>query len=112
MIREGFFNMKCGLSEITLIKIVSVLEQFPEIEEAILYGSRAKGNFKPSSDIDIVLKGDDLHLQILNQVILKLDDLLLPVKFDLSIYHHITNKDLVDHITRIGKMLYHAKVEG
>jgi predicted nucleotidyltransferase len=102
--------MKYGLSQITLLKIINVLQQSPEIESAILYGSRAKGNFKPSSDIDIVLKGDDLNLQILSQVSLKLDDLLLPNKFDLSIYHHITNKELSDHITRAGKTLYHAEI--
>jgi len=101
--------MEYGLSENIINNIIKVLEQFPAVETAILYGSRAKGTFKPSSDIDIVLKGDEMTLQTLSRIAIKLDDLLLPNKFDLSIYHHITNSELRDHITRIGKILYHAE---
>lgn len=49
---------KFGLNQETISKIQSVFYQFPEIEEAILYGSRAKGNYKEGSDIDLTLKGD------------------------------------------------------
>ncbi len=95
-----------GLTENIVNRISQVFHEFPEIEYAILYGSRAKGNFKPSSDIDITLQGKRLNLSVLNRIALKLDDLLLPNKFDLSIYSHITNTDLLDHIDRIGKVFY------
>jgi len=98
--------MEYGLSQNNIIKIINVLEQFPVIEKAIIYGSRAKGNAKLSSDIDLVLKGHELNLKLLNSVALKLDDLLLPNKFDLSIYHHISNKELKEHIDRVGKTVY------
>jgi predicted nucleotidyltransferase len=95
-----------GLSEKTLAKIIGVLQDFKEVEEAVLYGSRAKGNFKSGSDIDLVLKGKDLTLSVLNRIDLELDELLLPYLFDLSIYHHIQNTDLTAHIERVGKTLY------
>ncbi|MCI5120450.1 MAG: nucleotidyltransferase domain-containing protein [Candidatus Electrothrix sp. AUS4] len=98
--------MKYGLSEEVLKKIQAVFEKFSEIEEAILYGSRAKGNYKPGSDIDIALKGGKIHLQLLNAIDMELDELLLPYIFDLSIYDHISNKDLVAHIQRVGKTVY------
>jgi len=82
------------------------LQQYPAIETAILYGSRAKGNYKPTSDIDIVLKGKNVDLTILNNVSINLDDLLLPNQFDLSIYHHIDNQELSDHIAGVGKVIY------
>jgi predicted nucleotidyltransferase len=82
------------------------LEQFPAVEKAVIYGSRAKGNFKPSSDIDIALKGNGLNLRLLSRIILKLDDLLLPYKFDLSIYNHIANAELLAHIDRVGQTLW------
>jgi predicted nucleotidyltransferase len=96
--------MQYGLSENIVIKINEVLKQFPAVEKAVIYGSRAKGNFKSSSDIDIALKGK-IDLQVLSRITLKLDDLLLPYKFDLSIYNHIANSALIDHIDRIGKTL-------
>lgn len=94
--------MKYGLSENNFAHIREVLKQYPAIEAAYLYGSRAKGNYKPSSDIDLVLKGNDLNLRQLSNISLQLDDLLLPYKFDVSIYHHIDNSDLLEHINRIG----------
>jgi predicted nucleotidyltransferase len=100
--------MQYGLSENIVSKIYTVLGQYPAVEKAVIYGSRAKGNFKPSSDIDIALKGNDIDLKILSRIILNLDDLLLPYKFDLSIYNHIANQELLQHIDRVGKILWDA----
>lgn len=98
--------MKYGLSINNLNKIVNVLKQFPAIETACLYGSRAKGNYKPSSDVDLMLKGKKLDLNQLTGVMTKLDDLLLPYQFDIAIYHQIDNGELLDHVNRVGVELY------
>jgi len=98
--------MNFGLSQTNIDNIRKVLRQFPDIEAAYLYGSRAKGNYKPSSDIDLVLKGNALNLVQLSKVLLKLDDLYLPNQFDVSLYHHIDNQDLIKHIERVGIDLY------
>ena len=95
-----------GLSEDTLEKIRKVFSSFSEIEEVVIYGSRAKGNFKPGSDVDLTLKGGKLTHNILNRVNLKLDDLLLPYIIDTSLFGNIDNKDLLDHINRVGKVFY------
>ena len=47
-----------------------------------------------------------LNLHILNKISLDIDDLLLPYTFDLSVYNHITNTDLLAHIARVGKTFY------
>lgn len=98
--------MKFGLKENIIQKIQTVFASFPEVEEVFLYGSRAKGNFKPGSDIDLTLKGEKVSSFVLNKISLKLDDLYLPYTFDLSVYSQIDNKDLVDHIKRIGVPFY------
>ncbi len=103
-------KMKFGLKEQTINKIVKVFQSFPEIEQVILYGSRAKGTNKPGSDIDLTIKGKNLNLQLINKIDLELDDLLLPYTFDLSIYNQIDNSDLLEHIKRVGKDFYHAKI--
>ena len=80
--------MQYGLKKETVKKINAIFAGYEEVEEAVLYGSRAKGNHKPGSDIDLALKGKQLNLKLLNKISLDLDDLLLPYTFDLSIYHH------------------------
>ena len=95
-----------GLRKDCIQKIQGVFEKYDEVEAAILYGSRAKDNYKSGSDIDLTLKGKGLNLTILNRINLELDDLMLPYTFDLSIYHHIKQQDLIDHIQRVGKIFY------
>ena len=51
-----------GLSETTLEAICATLARFLQVEKGVLYGSRAKGNFKPGSDIDLTLRGEGLTL--------------------------------------------------
>lgn len=103
--------MPYGLKEETVKKILQILSQYEEIDEAILYGSRAKGNYKPGSDIDLTLKGNNLNLHILNKISLTIDDLLLPYTVDLSLYNHITNTDLLEHIARVGKTFYRKSLK-
>lgn len=103
--------MEYGLKENVILRIQSVLANFPEIEEVILYGSRAKGNYKNGSDIDLTFKGKQLTLTILGKVDEQLDDLLLPYTFDLSIYHQINSPELLDHMNRVGKLFFCRKSE-
>lgn len=95
-----------GLDPQILQKIKAVFSKFPAIEEVVLYGSRAKGNYQKGSDIDIALKGERLNHQTLKEVVLQLDDLLLPYTFDISLLQQISNPDLIDHIKRLGKTVY------
>ena len=95
-----------GLEEEVIIKIQNVFSQFPEIEKAILYGSRAKGNYKPASDIDLSLVGTKLTLSVLNKIDWALDDLFLPYTFDLSVYSMLENKNLLEHIKRVGIVFF------
>ncbi|GIV26233.1 MAG: hypothetical protein KatS3mg027_0047 [Bacteroidia bacterium] len=101
--------MKYGLSDKTIDLINAVFSKHPEVETAILYGSRAKGNFHTGSDIDLTLTGTNLTLSILHKIEDEIDDLLLPYKVDLSILQDIENKELLDHIQRVGKVFYSKK---
>ncbi len=95
-----------GLSAQTVEAIQQLFMRFPAIEEALLYGSRAKGNYRPGSDIDLTLKGEHLTYQDLLDIELALDDLLLPYKIDLSLHRHLDNPALIEHIDRVGKQFY------
>jgi len=99
-------NLQYGLKVETVKQINTIFAKYKDIDEAVLYGSRAKGNYKPGSDIDLALKGDKINLKLLNKISLDLDDLLLPYLLDLAIFHHISNLDLIEHIDRVGKVFY------
>lgn len=44
-------NERYGLPEETIAMIAAVFTRHPEVERVILYGSRAKGNYRSGSDI-------------------------------------------------------------
>ena len=77
------------------------------MEQAILYGSRAKGNYKNGSDIDLTLRGGaDLTLNVIYRILDDLDELLLPYAVHLSILDHISDWDVIEHIQRVGVVFY------
>lgn len=102
--------MKFGLSNKSIQTIHDVFIKYPELEEAIIYGSRAKGNFKEGSDIDITLFGADLTFDILNKIASELDDSNSPYLFDISIFHKLNSPDLEEHIKRVGQTFYKKTV--
>lgn len=95
-----------GLKPDTIKCITSVFEKEPAVEKVILYGSRAKGNYRQGSDIDLTLEGENLDLTILQRMENDIDDLMLPYKLDLSLLKHIRNTELLDHIEQVGKVFY------
>ena len=98
-----------GLPAEAVSEIGGVLAAHPEVESAILYGSRAKGNYRPGSDIDLTLVGGRLDHHDLLKIMGELDDLLLPYTIDLSIFHTIDHEGLRDHIQRVGQEFYHRQ---
>jgi len=99
-------TIQYGLKENTIQRIRNIFASHPEVEEVILYGSRATGNFSNGSDIDLVLKGKGLNQALLNKIRWELDDLLLPYTIDIAIYDKIDNPDLIEHIHRVGIVFY------
>lgn len=104
-------NNRFGLKENTITAIQNTFRKYPEIEQALLYGSRAKGTYRNGLDIDLTLLGDKLTYSLLNRIETEIDDLLLPYTIDLSLYPHINNADLLDHNQRVGKLFYQRESE-
>ena len=98
--------MKYGLSQSVIQKINGILSRYPLVQKATLYGSRAKGNYKNGSDIDLTLHGRGLSLDMVYKILNDLDDLLLPYTIDLSIFDDIRDPDVVAHIRRVGVAFY------
>lgn len=100
--------MPYGLEADVVDRINGIFAAEPDIERVILYGSRAMGNYRDASDIDLTLIGERLGLKQLLRIENDLDDLMLPYKIDLSVFHALDNPDLIDHIRRVGRSFYPA----
>jgi uncharacterized protein len=96
------FGLKAGDIE----KIVAIMKENEAVDEALIFGSRAKGNFKNGSDVDLALKGRLNFTLTANIGYLLNEETDMPYKFDVIDYHSIQNKDLTDHIDRVGIILY------
>ena len=99
--------MKYGLPDKTLDTLELIFRKYSGIRQVIIYGSRAKGNYRDGSDIDLSLKTDNsfTHTDLL-RIANDLDDSDIPYFVDVSIYDKISNPDLKAHIDRVGKVLY------
>lgn len=98
--------MKYGLRDEDLLCIINVLKGYSEIEEALIFGSRAKGCEKVASDVDIALKGCDLDDVAASISGILNDCTPLPYTFDVIAIDSIDNEDLKEHIRRVGCPLY------
>jgi predicted nucleotidyltransferase len=99
--------MNIGLEQKDIDEISRLAAQFSEIEKILIFGSRAKGNYKKGSDVDLALFGNNIN----RDTILKLSEKLnsesfLPYFFDLVHYETIENSELKEHIDRIGKIFF------
>jgi len=97
--------LRFGLPDDVLPRVLAVLVSNQKVRQVTLYGSRAKGNQRAGSDIDLCLEADALTLEELVVLESRIDDLLLPWKIDITIRQQIDNPDLLAHIERVGVKL-------
>lgn len=95
-----------GLSLATLEKLNRVFARHDAIDSVLIYGSRAKGNYRAGSDIDLTIKGSEISFAEFMQIEDQIDDLMLPYTIDLSQYRLLENTDLIAHIDRVGRVIY------
>ncbi|MDP3979372.1 MAG: nucleotidyltransferase domain-containing protein [Pseudomonas sp.] len=95
-----------GLPAHAVEALRGVFKGWPQIQQVQLYGSRAKGSYRPGSDIDLVIEGEKLTLSQLLAIENQIDELLLPWMVDISLKHQIDNTSLLEHIARVGVPFY------
>ncbi|MCL2844108.1 MAG: nucleotidyltransferase domain-containing protein [Chitinivibrionia bacterium] len=101
--------MMYGLPQRTLDSMEKIFRKYP-IKQVILYGSRAKGNFRNNSDIDMTLITDETFTRThLLRIYSDFDDSDIPYLVDISMYEALNNEDLKEHINRVGKVIFENK---
>ena len=103
---ENLNVLQFGLKQTTIDKINSIFQKIPEVEQVIIYGSRAKGNYRNGSDIDITLKGDNLTYDLLSKITGEIDDLETQYMLDISIFDKLVAPSLEEYINRVGQVFY------
>lgn len=98
--------MPFGLSDTTVAIMRGILSNYPELDKAIVYGSRAKGNYKPGSDIDLTLVGCGLSHPRFLRILEDFEESSIPYMVDLSLFDGITDEAMRDHILRRGQVFY------
>lgn len=96
-----------GLSEEELSTLQNVFSNFDNISQVILFGSRAIGTNRKSSDVDLAIKGEDLGINTISKLKNILEEQTkLPYFFDIIIYDHINNQELKEQIDKYGVSIW------
>ena len=98
---------KFGLDEKVIESIVAILKKYEQVERAVIYGSRARGDYRKNSDIDIALFGDALTFSINTKIFYEIDDLYWVYKIDLVNINSLSDTDkFKQNIIREGVEFY------
>ena len=92
-------------AELEMVRSVFLLH--PEVKTATLFGSRAKGTHGNCSDVDLVVTGEVEPLRA-EAIAAELDELPLPYRFEVQPLEHIQHRPLLEHIKRVGILIYPA----
>lgn len=98
--------MNFGLSIKSMDMIIEALSRWPEIEKAVVFGSRAMGNYKNGSDVDLAIYGKKITGEAVQRLSTLLnEELPIPYYFDVIHYESITDIDFKKHIDEYGQIV-------
>ena len=99
-----------GISERSFQLLLKTFEGFPEIDQVLLFGSRAKGNYRTGSDIDLAVKGKKVGPALIFRLKSTFNERLpIPYEVDVVGYEDLNHESLKEHIDRVGKVIYSCK---
>ena len=101
--------MRFGLRDDQIAEIVMVLQRFSDIKSAKIFGSRARGDNKLTSDIDIVLYGQLADCTAVNVKAILEEETSLPFYFDVVDAQRLINEKLKTEIELQGQEFFSAK---
>ncbi len=105
-------NNNFGIYDRSYFLILETLKNISEIEKAYIFGSRAMGNYKKGSDIDIAIMGEKLNFNITSSLYGLLNEKLpIPYVIDLVNFNIIETKELKEHILNEGKIIHNKEIQ-
>lgn len=95
-----------GLSDLTISDLRKVFSKYQNIKKVVIFGSRAKGNYREGSDIDLAVIGDGISRAQITDICLRIEDLGLLYKVDVLDYYKYKDTPIGEHIARVAKTFY------
>lgn len=95
-----------GLSASNQKILLDIFSRYHSIEKVLVYGSRAKGNYKARSELDLVICNSKINRKQLGSIVSEINESDFPYLVDIQLLENITNKELLEHIKRVGKKFY------
>ena len=100
-----------GISEKSFGLIREAFQKYPEVEEVLIFGSRARGTYRPGSDIDLAIKGRTCSEQTALNITGHLnEEVPIPYFVDVVCLEGLKHPDLKAHVERVGKPLFTDRV--
>ena len=97
-----------GINDASYEEMISLFKSFDSLDKVYIFGSRARGDYKNGSDIDLAINScDDIKLRLLN----KLEDIRCILKFDVVDIKYIGNEKLLENIKKQGKLIYKKEMD-
>ncbi len=95
---------KYGIEEKIFDEMLAIFKEISQISQVILFGSRAKGTYKETSDIDLAVEFEKEDKKLL--LIRRLDEMRCALKFDVLNRKQIQNEQLINDIKTEGIVIY------
>lgn len=95
-----------GLREGIIDEIVNVISKYEEIDKAVVFGSRARGDYKKTSDIDLAIFSSNISSTKLNLVRDNIDTLDIIYKVDVVHFESLNKEGIIKNIKSEGVIIY------
>jgi predicted nucleotidyltransferase len=92
-----------------LATIIAIIQKYPYVRLVHLFGSRAKGNYRPGSDIDLAIMNEGLDPKTMMRMAEDFSESSLPYKVDVVHFETLQHEAFKDHIQRVGIGIYEKK---
>lgn len=89
--------------------LYDIFGKYSEIEKVILFGSRARGDNKANSDVDLCIFGEKLTHLVYAKVTMDINEINTPLSFDILNFNELNKKELIDNILKEGVEIYNGK---
>lgn len=89
--------------------LIGIFIKYREIDQVMLFGSRARGDYRSNSDVDLCIFGDNISHLILAKINMEINELNTPLSFDILAFNELSKPELIKNILSEGVVIYYGE---